>query len=42
MSDAALHFPRANMYDERSFLTVNSNVNMLARGVDPKPLFLDF
>ena len=40
--EATLHFPQANAYDERSFWTINSNVNMLARGQDPKPLILEF
>ena len=42
MSEATLHFPKANYYDERQFVTPNSNVNMLERGVDPKPLILEF
>ena len=37
-----LHFPIKNYYKEGSDVTVNSQVNMLDRGVDPKPMVLEF
>ena len=37
-----LHFPIKNYYAEGSGVTVNSQVNILDRGVDPKPLVLEF
>mmetsp|Transcript_33485 Transcript_33485/g.24570 ORF Transcript_33485/g.24570 Transcript_33485/m.24570 type:complete len:107 (-) Transcript_33485:73-393(-) len=37
-----LHFPLKNYYNEGSGVTVNSQMNMMDRGTDPKPLVLEF
>ena len=37
-----MHFPIRNYYKEGSDVTVNSQVTILDRGVDPKPLVLEF
>ena len=42
MAEASIHFPKKNYYVDGSFITPDSNVSMLSRGVDPKPLFLEF
>ncbi len=39
--DKNLHFPISNFYAPGSDVTVNSQVNILDRGVDPKPLVLE-
>ena len=36
-----LHFPIKNYYRDGSGVTVNSQVTILDRGVDPKPLVLE-
>ena len=42
MAHQELHFPSANFYADGMHVTVNSNENILMRGMDPKPLILDF
>ena len=42
MAEASLHFPKKNYYEAGSYITPDSNVSMLSRGVDPKPLLLEF
>ena len=42
MAHQELHFPSNNYYAEGMHVTVNSNENILMRGMDPKPLILDF
>ena len=37
-----LHFPIKNYYVEGSDVTVNSQVSLIDRGVDPKPMVLEF
>ncbi len=37
-----LQFPIKNYYSEGSDVTVNSQVSLLDRGVDPKPMVLEF
>ena len=37
-----LNFPVKNYYNDGANVTVNSNVSMIDRGVDPKPLVLEF
>ncbi len=37
-----LNFPVKNYYNEGSNITVDSNVSILDRGTDPKPLILEF
>ena len=37
-----LHFPIANYYEPGSNVTINSQVNILERGQDPKPMILEF
>ena len=40
--EAGLNFPSSNYYVDGMHVTVNSHENLLARGMDPKPLVLDF
>lgn len=40
--EAGLNFPSNNFYADGMHVTVNSNENLLNRGMDPKPLVLDF
>ena len=40
--EEGLNFPTSNYYAEGMHVTVNSSLNMLDRGMDPKPLILDF
>ncbi len=40
--DKNLNFPVKNYYNEGSSITVDSNVSILDRGTDPKPLILEF
>ncbi len=40
--EAGLNFPSTNFYADGMHVTVNSHENLLARGMDPKPLVLDF
>ena len=42
MAEQELKFPQANYYAEGMHVTVNSQENILSRGMDPKPLILDF
>ena len=42
MAEKELKFPSANFYADGMHVTVNSKENMLVRGMDPKPLILDF
>ena len=35
-------FPEANFYEDGMLVTVNSQENLLQRGMDPKPLILDY
>ena len=42
MAHDGLKFPSSNYYSEGMHVTVNSNENILMRGMDPKPLILDF
>ena len=42
MAENELKFPSANYYADGMHVTVNSQDNILARGMDPKPLILDF
>ena len=42
MSHEGLAFPDANYYADGMNVTVNSNENFLRRGMDPKPLVLDY
>ena len=37
-----LHYPQDNFYRDGMYVTVNSQENMLKRGMDPKPLILDY
>ena len=37
-----LFFPTANAFDSSMRITVDSNVNLIAQGTDPKPLVLDY
>jgi len=37
-----LHFPINNYYKEGSEVTVNSQLSILDRGTDPKPMVLEF
>ena len=37
-----LHFPGKNYYTAGSNINVNSNVNLIDQGIDPKPLVLDY
>ena len=39
---ADLYYPSANFYADGMHVTVNSQENMLQRGMDPKPLILDY
>ena len=40
--DKNLHFPISNYYSEGANVTVNSQMNIIDRGIDPKPLVLEF
>ena len=40
--DKNLHLPVKNYYKEGSSVTIDSNVSYVDRGVDPKPLILEF
>jgi hypothetical protein len=40
--EAGLNFPSTNYYADGMHVTVNSNNNMIIRGMDPKPLLMDF
>ena len=40
--EAGLNFPSTNYYVDGMHVTVNSHDNMLLRGMDPKPLVMDF
>ena len=40
--DKNLHFPVKNYYDEGQRATVDSQVHILDRGMDPKPMVLEF
>ena len=42
MSHEELSFPEQNFYAHGMNVTVNSNENYLTRGMDPKPLILDY
>ena len=42
MAHSGLNYPTANYYADGMSVTVNSQENMLARGMDPKPTILDF
>ena len=42
MAHEELRFPTSNYYAEGMHVTVNSNENILMRGMDPKPLVLEF
>ena len=37
-----LHFPVKNYYNPGASVTVDQNVSILDRGVDPKPMVLEF
>ena len=39
---ADMYYPSANFYADGMLVTVNSQENMLQRGMDPKPLILDY
>ena len=40
--DKNMHFPIKNYYKPGSDVTVNSQVTILDRGVDPKPMVMEF
>ena len=40
--EQGLNFPTTNFYADGMHVTVDSQANMLSRGMDPKPLVLDF
>ena len=40
--EQGMSYPTSNYYADGMHVTVNSQENMLARGMDPKPLVLDF
>jgi hypothetical protein len=40
--DKNLHFPVKNFYNEGSNVTVDSRASIVDRGLDPKPLVLEF
>lgn len=40
--ETPLKFPSTNYYEPGMHITVNSTDNLLQRGMDPKPLILDF
>ena len=42
MAEEGLKFPASNFYAEGMHVTVNQQENILQRGMDPKPLILDF
>lgn len=42
MEHSGFSFPDANFYEDGMLVTVNSQENMLQRGMDPKPLILDY
>ena len=37
-----LHFPNNNYYEPGANVTINSQVNIVERGADPKPMILEF
>ena len=37
-----LYYPENNYYSYGAAITVNSNVNLLGQGIDPKPLVLEY
>ena len=37
-----LHFPNSNYYPEGASITPSQNLNLIAQGIDPKPLVLDY
>ena len=40
--DKNLHFPIKNYYEPGSEVTVDSYLSMLDRGIDPKPIVIEF
>jgi len=40
--EQGLNYPSTNYYADGMHVTVNSQENMIMRGMDPKPLVLDF
>ena len=42
MVEQGLNFPSNNYYADGMHVTVNSQDNMVTRGMDPKPLVIDF
>jgi len=40
--ESGLNFPSTNYYAKGMNVTPDSNQNMMMRGVDPKPLIMDF
>jgi hypothetical protein len=40
--EQGLNFPSTNYYADGMHVTVNSQENLIMRGMDPKPLILDF
>lgn len=40
--DKNLHFPVKNYYKDGSNVTVDSNLSIIDRGIDPKPMILEF
>lgn len=42
MVESTLNFPQTNYYRPGMHVTVNSTENPLQRGMDPKPLILEF
>ena len=42
MVESTLRFPSTNYYRPGMHVTVNSTDNILQRGMDPKPLVLEF
>lgn len=42
MVESGLNYPATNYYADGMHVTVNSQENMIMRGMDPKPLIMDF
>ena len=42
MAHQGLNFPTNNFYADGMHVTVNSQENMIWRGMDPKPIVMDF
>ena len=42
MAHSGLNFPTNNYYADGMHVTVNSQDNFITRGMDPKPLVIDF